>query len=152
MIAVVVRAYRRGANRFPSTRWNSFWTIETRWRTGPKPSAAFCRTFRGAEGWRYEKTCLGLEPGERRELLQAGRPHVIRFNVDREAEVAWTDLVYGPQGRGGAQCSLLRASIALGDSELQKPIAKLSVFIEVCNSIAPERPDPQKHSVKLALV
>ncbi len=47
--------------------------------------------------WRYEKTCLGLEPGERRELLQAGRPHVIRFNVDREAEVAWTDLVYGPQ-------------------------------------------------------
>ena len=50
-----------------------------------------------AEGaaWKYDRTCLRLQPDEVRRRLDQGVPAALRFRVP-EGEVAWEDLVHGP--------------------------------------------------------
>ena len=48
-----------------------------------------------AEEYRYERTCLVLEPAEVQRRLDAGAPCAVRFRVP-EGATAWEDLVHGP--------------------------------------------------------
>jgi glutamyl-tRNA synthetase len=50
-----------------------------------------------AEGtaWKYDRTCLRLDPGAVREREAAGAPSVVRFRVP-DGAVSWDDLVHGP--------------------------------------------------------
>ncbi len=50
---------------------------------------------REGTAWKYDRTCLRLDAGERRRRLDAGAPAAIRFLVT-EGTVAWDDLVHGP--------------------------------------------------------
>lgn len=48
-----------------------------------------------AEEYRYERTCLALDPGEVQRRLDSGAPYAVRFRVP-EGATAWEDLVHGP--------------------------------------------------------
>ncbi|MBI4169024.1 MAG: glutamate--tRNA ligase [Acidobacteria bacterium] len=50
-----------------------------------------------AEGaaWKYDRTCLRIDPEESRRRQAAGAPAVIRFRVP-DGAVSWDDLVHGP--------------------------------------------------------
>ena len=53
------------------------------------------RTVAGKEISAYDKHCLSLSEEEIREKLDAGVPHVIRFNMPLEGETSFHDEIYG---------------------------------------------------------
>ena len=53
------------------------------------------RTVGGKEISAYDKHCLHLTPEEIRANLEAGKPHVIRFNMPLEGETVFHDEIYG---------------------------------------------------------
>ncbi len=46
---------------------------------------------------RYSGRCARLDPGEAERRVRAGVPHTLRFRVPAGREIAWDDLVRGPQ-------------------------------------------------------
>ncbi len=46
---------------------------------------------------RYSGRCARLDPEEAERRVRAGEPHVLRFRVPAGREIAWDDLVRGPQ-------------------------------------------------------
>ncbi len=46
---------------------------------------------------RYSGRCARLDPGEAARRVAAGEPHTLRFRVPHGREIAWDDLVRGPQ-------------------------------------------------------
>ena len=57
--------------------------------------ASLKRTVAGKEISAYDKHCLHLSKEEIREKLDAGVPHVIRFNMPLEGETTFHDEIYG---------------------------------------------------------
>ena len=53
------------------------------------------RTVAGKEISAYDKHCLHLSPEEIRSRLDAGEPHVIRFNMPLEGTTTFHDEIYG---------------------------------------------------------
>ncbi len=50
---------------------------------------------RGADAYRYDRSCLALPPEEAEQRATAGEPHTLRFRVP-EGVTEWDDVVHGP--------------------------------------------------------
>ena len=57
--------------------------------------SALKKTVNGKEMSFYDKHCLSLSPQEVQENLDAGKPHVVRFNMPAEGTTTFHDVIYG---------------------------------------------------------
>ena len=64
-------------------------------KTGKEELESMKRTVAGKEISIYDKRCLHLSKEEVQRRLDAGEPHVIRFNMPTEGTTTFHDVIYG---------------------------------------------------------